>query len=56
VQAPVVKGQKLGEIVIECDGAVLARVPIVAAAGVEKLTWWDVFKKLMGLLTMSARA
>ncbi|MDR0293113.1 MAG: D-alanyl-D-alanine carboxypeptidase [Oscillospiraceae bacterium] len=56
VQAPVQKGQKLGEIVVECEGAVLARVPIVAASDVEKLTWWDVFKRMLGLLTMSARS
>ncbi|MDR0325537.1 MAG: D-alanyl-D-alanine carboxypeptidase [Oscillospiraceae bacterium] len=55
VQAPVQKGQRLGEIILECEGTVLARVPIVAAADVEKLTWWDVLKHMLGLLTMSAR-
>lgn len=55
VQAPVQKGQQLGEIVIECEGTVLARVPIVAANDVDKLTWWDVFRYMLGLLTMSAK-
>jgi D-alanyl-D-alanine carboxypeptidase (penicillin-binding protein 5/6) len=55
VQAPVAKGQKLGEIILECEGAILAQVDIVAAAGVEKLTWWDVFKHMLGLLSMSAK-
>jgi D-alanyl-D-alanine carboxypeptidase (penicillin-binding protein 5/6) len=55
VKAPVEKGQKLGEIVVECEGTVLARVPIIAAAEIEKLTWWDVFKNLFRLLTMSEK-
>jgi D-alanyl-D-alanine carboxypeptidase (penicillin-binding protein 5/6) len=55
VHAPVAKGQKLGEIIVECEGKVLARVPIIAASDVEKLTWWDVFRKLFGLLTMSEK-
>jgi D-alanyl-D-alanine carboxypeptidase (penicillin-binding protein 5/6) len=55
VLAPVQKGQRLGEIIVECEGAVLTRVPIVAAADVEKLTWWDVFRHMLGLLTMSAK-
>jgi D-alanyl-D-alanine carboxypeptidase (penicillin-binding protein 5/6) len=55
VQAPVQKGQKLGEIIVECEGAVLARVPIIAASDVEKLSWWDVFRHMFGLLTMSAK-
>ncbi|MCL2004319.1 MAG: D-alanyl-D-alanine carboxypeptidase [Oscillospiraceae bacterium] len=55
VQAPVSKGQKLGEVIVECEGSVLIRVPIVAAGDVAKLTWWDVFKRLWGLLTMSAK-
>jgi D-alanyl-D-alanine carboxypeptidase (penicillin-binding protein 5/6) len=55
VQAPVQKGQELGEIILECEGAVLARVPIVAADDVEALSWWDVFRHMFGMLTMSAR-
>ncbi len=56
LKAPVLKGQQLGEIIVECEGEVLARAPIVAAENVEKLTWWDVFHRLLGLLTMSDKA
>ena len=56
VQAPVQKGQRLGEIIVECEGTILATVPIVAASDVEKLSWWDVFKHMFGLLTMSAKS
>jgi D-alanyl-D-alanine carboxypeptidase (penicillin-binding protein 5/6) len=55
VQAPVQKGQNLGEIVVECEGRVLARVPIIASETVEKLSWWDVFKHMLGILTMSVK-
>jgi D-alanyl-D-alanine carboxypeptidase (penicillin-binding protein 5/6) len=55
VRAPVAKGQKLGEIILECEGVVLTRVSIVAASEVKKLTWWDVFKKMFGLLIMSEK-
>jgi D-alanyl-D-alanine carboxypeptidase (penicillin-binding protein 5/6) len=55
VAAPVKRGQELGEIILECEGTVLARVPIVAAGGVEKLSWWDVFRRMFGMMTMSAR-
>ncbi|MDR1669873.1 MAG: D-alanyl-D-alanine carboxypeptidase, partial [Oscillospiraceae bacterium] len=56
IKAPVERGQQLGEVVVECEGAVLARIPIVAAESVEKLTWWDVFLRLLGILTMSGKA
>lgn len=52
VSAPVVKGQKLGEITISCEDEVLSSVPIIAADTVEKLTWWDIFSKMMGMLFM----
>jgi D-alanyl-D-alanine carboxypeptidase (penicillin-binding protein 5/6) len=55
VQAPVQKGQELGEIILECEGAVLARVPIIAAGEVEKLSWWDVYKRLFGIMSMSVK-
>ncbi len=53
VKAPVEKGQQLGEVVVECEGEVLARVPIVAGESVGKVSWWDVFRRLLGILTMS---
>ncbi|MDR1692282.1 MAG: D-alanyl-D-alanine carboxypeptidase [Oscillospiraceae bacterium] len=56
VKAPVALGQKLGEVVVECEGAELIRVPLVASKGVERLTWWDIFRRLLGVLTMSGTA
>jgi D-alanyl-D-alanine carboxypeptidase (penicillin-binding protein 5/6) len=55
VQAPVQKGQELGEIILECEGVTLARVAIVAANEVEALSWWDIFKSLFGMMTMSVK-
>lgn len=52
VEAPVGKGQVLGEMVVTQNGAVSARVPIVAAHAVGRTTWlggaWRLFWKIAG--------
>ena len=54
VQAPVVQGQELGRLVISAaDGAELISVPLVADCAVEKLSWWHIFAKYLGIITMS---
>ena len=44
VPAPVEKGQKLGTIQVYADEKMLIQLPLVAAASVEKLSFWDVYK------------
>ena len=39
--APVSEGEELGYLVMTLDGAELARVPLIAAESVERLTLWD---------------
>ncbi|MBR0063706.1 MAG: D-alanyl-D-alanine carboxypeptidase [Oscillospiraceae bacterium] len=41
VDAPVSEGEELGYLVMTLDGAELARVPLIAAESVERLTLWD---------------
>ena len=52
VEAPVRKGQVLGEMVVSQQGAIAARVPIVAERSISRTTWlggaWKLFWKIAG--------
>ena len=50
--APVEAGAQLGELTVECDGQVLAVLPLVAEGPVEKLAWSDLFAMLLGRVAM----
>jgi D-alanyl-D-alanine carboxypeptidase (penicillin-binding protein 5/6) len=52
LKAPVQKGQKIGEITVKYDGQVLAAIPIVAADDVPRLTFWQIFRQILGLFLM----
>ena len=54
VTAPVSKGQRLGTMTIKAGDQVLAEVPLVAAEGVERLSWGDLFVKLFRQVAMAA--
>ena len=45
VQAPVEKGQQIGQLVVTLDGQTVCQVPVLAAEGVERLNLWDVFQR-----------
>lgn len=47
VTAPVAAGQQLGTMTIEADGRVLAEIPIIASAAVERLTLWELTVRLL---------
>lgn len=47
VQAPVQAGQQLGTLTILQEGQVLKTLPLTAADSVERLSWWDVFLRLL---------
>ena len=51
IAAPVKKGDQLGTLQIEKNGKTIVTSPIVAQETVEKATWWQLFKKSMGLFT-----
>ena len=54
IDAPVAAGQRLGELTVECEGEILAVVPLIAGAAVEKLTWPDLFARLLGRVAMGS--
>lgn len=47
VTAPIRKGQKLGTLSIKAGDQILAEIPMVAKASVEKITLWQMFLKLL---------
>ena len=54
VDAPVAAGDPLGELTVACDGRVLAVIPLTAERAVEKLTWPDLFARLLGTIAMGS--
>ena len=54
VDAPVAVGDPLGELTVACDGRVLAVIPLTAERAVEKLTWPDLFARLLGTIAMGS--
>ena len=53
VNAPVSKGQKLGTLTVKAGEQVLARVNMVASDSVSRLTWSDVFVRLLRRVAMA---
>ena len=53
VTAPVSKGQRLGTLSIKAGDQVLAQVPLVADAAVERLTWGQMFVRIFKRLALS---
>ena len=53
VTAPVSKGQRIGTLTILSGEQVLAQVPMVAESSVQRLTWWQLFVRLLRRITMA---
>ena len=47
VTAPVSQGQRLGTMTVKAGEQILAEIPLVAESGVEKLTWGQVYFRLL---------
>lgn len=47
VTAPVGKWQRLGTLTMRAGDGVIAELPLVAPEAVARLTWWDVFRRLL---------
>ncbi|MBM7648050.1 D-alanyl-D-alanine carboxypeptidase (penicillin-binding protein 5/6) [Bacillus ectoiniformans] len=54
IEAPVEKGDRLGDLVIEKDGKVLSKTPLLAKETVDRASWWDFYKKVFHLFTKTA--
>jgi len=55
VTAPVSQGQRLGTLTVRVGEQILSEVPLVAAEGIERLTWWDLFVKVLKQAAMAKR-
>lgn len=55
VNAPVSKGQKLGTLTVKAGEYVLKQIPLVAKEGVGRLTFGQIWSKILQVLTMSAK-
>ena len=53
VTAPVEKGQNLGTMTVKAGDQVLAEVPLVAAEDVPRLTWGELFVKVLRRVAMA---
>ena len=52
VTAPVSQGQRLGTMTVKAGEQILAEIPMVAQTAVEKLTFWQMYGKLLKKLCM----
>ena len=53
VGAPVSKGQRLGEMTVKSGEQILAQIPLVAETAVERLSWGDIFLRILKKITMA---
>lgn len=53
VSAPVSKGQRLGTLTVKSGEQILAEIPLVAEQMVEKLSWGDLFLRLLKQVCMA---
>ena len=54
--APISEGERLGMLVVKSGEHILAQVPMVAESAVTRLSFWDIFAKVLGRIAMAAPA
>ena len=54
VQAPVMKGQRLGTVTVTAGGRVIAEAALVAETEVAALTFFDIWRQMLGRICMAA--
>jgi F-type H+-transporting ATPase subunit delta len=52
VDAPVSQGQRLGTMTVRSGEQILAQVPMVAQQAVPRLSWWQIFSRVLRQFTM----
>ena len=52
VTAPVSQGQRLGTMTVRAGEQILTEIPLVAETGVEKLTWGQIYRRLLKKVCM----
>ena len=53
VEAPVSKGQRLGTLTVKVGEQVIKQVPLVAEESVPRLTWWELFLRVLRRIAMA---
>ena len=53
VTAPVSKGQRLGTMTVKAGEQILTQIPLVAGNAVPRLTYWQIFTKVLRRIVMS---
>ena len=53
IEAPVSRGQRLGEMTVRAGEQILAKIPMVARESVARLTWGDLFVRFLMRLCMA---
>ncbi len=53
ISAPVTKGQRLGTMTVKAGENILAEIPMVAEHSVDRLTFWDLFVKVLKSISMA---
>jgi len=53
VTAPVSRGQRLGTLTVKAGEQILKEIPLVAAEGVERLSYWDLFGMVLRRAAMA---
>ena len=54
VTAPISQGQRLGTLTVRVGDQILRQIPMVAAEGVQKKNFWDVFVDVLRQIAMAA--
>ena len=55
VETPVAAGQQVGTLTVRDGETIVLEVPIRAAEAVEKLTWWEMYRRMLGMLCGKAQ-
>ena len=53
VPAPVSKGQRLGTLTVKVGEQTVRQIPLVAEEAVPRLTWWDIFLRILRKVAMA---
>ena len=56
VAAPVAQGQQLGTMTIRAGDRVIAQIPLIAETEIPRLTWAQLFRKILGRIAMAKNA
>jgi serine-type D-Ala-D-Ala carboxypeptidase (penicillin-binding protein 5/6) len=51
LKAPIKKGDQIGTLTIEKNGKTLVKSPLLAKKSIEKASWWNLFKRSLGMFT-----